>query len=152
MTAAATDIDALRAGVTLEFSRRKLRSIGVPAAILVYLVTIFFAFDVPGLASRARVDNAAILLDDFWSFKTHVTKSNRSGELAIAIEGERKGEYAPGTAPDWVSLGETVRIALPDGGEARYLPDGRVELDVPDYGEIRVALDGGACWPSSRTA
>ncbi len=138
----ATDAGDLRESLAREFTRRKWRSIAVPSAILLYLVAIFFAFDIPGLASRARVDNASVLLNDFWSYKTHVTRDNRSGEVSVAIEGERKGEYPAGTGPEWVSLGETTRIALPDGGAALYLPDGGVELDVPGYGAVRVALDG----------
>ena len=37
--------------------------------ILAYLVYIFVGFDMAGLAARARLDNAAILLADFGRIK-----------------------------------------------------------------------------------
>lgn len=142
MSLAATDIDALKAGVTRRFRIRKQLSLAVPGLILLYLCYIFFAFDVPGVASRAKPENAAILLGDFWSYKTHVTRDNRSGAVTTAIEGERKGTYPEGTAPDWVALGGITRIDLPGGAEVRYLPGGGADLTIPDFGEMSVTLDG----------
>ena len=68
------------------FRARRMVSFAVPGVILLYLTYAFFAFDVPGLAARARMDNAIILLSDFWSHKTHVTRDNRSGKITVAIE------------------------------------------------------------------
>jgi hypothetical protein len=48
---------------------------------------VFVAFDVLGLAQRARLDNAAILVSDSWSYRTHVTRDNRDGEIVVAIDG-----------------------------------------------------------------
>jgi phosphonate transport system permease protein len=61
------------------FARKRRMAFAVPAAILAYLVYAAISFDVAGLAQRARFDNAAILLSDFWSHKTHVTRDNRTG-------------------------------------------------------------------------
>ena len=96
----------------------------------------------PGIAARARPENAAILLGDFWSYKTHVTRENKSGEVVVAVEGERKGTYPTGAAPDWVSLGEDTAITLPDGSAIRYRADGDVMLSVSGYGEIVARVDG----------
>ncbi len=142
MSVALTDAGAVGAGLMRRFSRRRRLSLAVPGLILLYLAYVFFAFDVPGLAARARPENAAILLGDFWSYKTHITRDNKTGEVAAAIEGERKGQYPEGTAPDWVTPGETTRIALSGGAEVRYLPDGSAALTIPDFGEMRVKPDG----------
>lgn len=134
----------LSPGIIRRFARRRLAALAVPAAILVYLAYTAIAFDVAGLAQRARWDNAAILLSDFWSHKTHVTRDNRSGELTVAIEGEAKGTYPPGMLPDWVTVaGEVTTIDLGQGHVVTYDPAG-ARYAVPGYGtiDIRPAGDG----------
>jgi phosphonate transport system permease protein len=125
------------------FRARRMVSFAVPGVILLYLTYAFFAFDVPGLAARARMDNAIILLSDFWSHKTHVTRDNRSGEITVAIEGEGKGTYAPGTYPDWVSIdGDVTTVDLGDGNIVTYDALG-ARMIVPGYGLIDVKpVDG----------
>ena len=49
------------------FQRKRMLGFGIPAVIAVYLVYIFFAFDLPGLAQRANLDNAVTLASDSWS-------------------------------------------------------------------------------------
>ena len=142
MSLTATSTDFIGQDMARRFAQRKWRALLVPVAVLAYFTYIFFAFDMAGLAARARPENAAILLGDFWSYKTHITRDNRSGLVDAAIEGERKGEYPQGTAPEWVTLGETTVIALPDGSEVRYLPGNRVELDIVGFGPMQVALAG----------
>ena len=46
------------------FARKRLMSFGIPGLILVYLLYVFFTFDVPGLVQRANMDNARILVAD----------------------------------------------------------------------------------------
>ena len=134
---------ALYASADRLFTRKKLLSFGLPALVLVYLVYVFFAFDLPGLAERARMDNAQTLLSDTWSYKTHVTRDNRSGGIDIAIEGERKGAYAEGTSPDWVTPeGEATRVDLGEGQHILLLPENGFVWDVPGYGVIEGRLDG----------
>jgi phosphonate transport system permease protein len=123
--------------------KRRLTAFAVPAVILAYLTYIFFAFDVAGIASRARLDNAAILLSDFWSHKTHVTRDNRSGDVVIAIEGEAKGTYAAGTAPDWVTLGNGVTKVDLGGGHLVTYDAAGARYVVPGYGTIDIRPDGG---------
>ena len=116
------------------FRRKRLTAFAVPGLVLLYLTYIFFAFDVPGLADRVSITNANTLVSDTYSYKTHVTRDNRDGSVEVSIEGERKGRYAEGTAPDWVALGDTTVIDLGDGhivtcGE-------NVTYDIPGYGLI----------------
>ncbi|WP_187969124.1 phosphonate ABC transporter, permease protein PhnE [Aquibium microcysteis] len=127
-----------RASATGLFRRKRMIAFGVPAVILLYLVYVFFAFDIPGLAERARLDNARILLADTYSHKVHVTLDNRSGETSVAIEGENKGLYPPDAWPDWVKRdGQSVVIALEDGESVRFNPDG-VRYAVPGYGLVTI--------------
>jgi len=43
------------------FRQKRITAFAVPALVLAYLTYVFFAFDVPGLAKRASMDNAVIL-------------------------------------------------------------------------------------------
>ncbi|MCR8546437.1 phosphonate ABC transporter, permease protein PhnE [Salipiger sp. P9] len=134
---------ALYASADRLFARKRLISFGLPALVLVYLAYVFFAFDIPGLAERARMDNARVLVSDAWSYKTHVTQDNRSGELTVAIEGERKGTYAPGTEPDWVTPDAAgTRVDLGEGHVVVFDPAGGFRYDVPGFGLIVAHLDG----------
>jgi len=137
MTATATPTDIQDAAIR-SFGRKRMTAFLVPGVILAYLVYIFFAFDFPGLAERARMDNARILLSDFWSHKTHVTRDNRTGEVVVAIEGENKGTYPPGMLPDWVTQADDVTtIDLGRGHSVVYDATGARYIH-PDYGTISV--------------
>lgn len=134
---------ALYAQADRLFARKKLAAFGLPALVLVYLAYIFFAFDVAGLAERARLDNARTLVSDIWSYKTHVTQDNRSGEVSVSIEGERKGTYATGAEPDWVAITpDQTRIDLGDGHTVTFDPAGGFAYDVPGYGLVEAHVDG----------
>lgn len=139
MTAIDTTTDprdrALRA-----IARKRRFALAVPVLLLAYLAYVVVAFDVAGLAQRARMDNAAILLADAVSHKIHVTRDNRRGELTVSVEGSRRATYAEGQIPDWVqSQGERTVIDLPDGHRVIY--DGPViTYDLPGYGAIRITV------------
>ncbi len=124
------------------FQRKRLIGFGIPAVIAVYLVYIFFAFDLPGLAQRANLDNAVTLASDSWSHKVHVTRDNRSGDIRYAVEGERKGAYPEGQRPDWVSGDDIITIDLGADHIVRYLPDNRTEIDIPGFSLIEVQAEG----------
>ena len=112
---------SLAQSVTAGFARKRRMAIAVPAVILAYLIYAAISFDVASLVQRARFDNAAILLSDFWSHKTHVTRDNRTGDLTVAIEGENKGTYPPGMLPDWVTVaGDVTTIDLGTGHVVTY--------------------------------
>lgn len=129
--------------VAQSFDRKRRLAIGVPLVILVYLVYAAISFDIAGLMNRARLDNAAILLSDFWSHKTHVTRDNRSGNVVVAIEGEAKGTYPPGMLPDWVTTsGTTTSIDLGTGHSVIY-DDAGARMVVPGYGTIDIRSEGG---------
>jgi len=119
------------------FRRKKIMAFAVPAAILAYFVYIFFAFDIPGLAERARMDNARILIADSYSHKTHVTRDNRTGGITIAVEGEAKGTWPEGKSPDWVTRdgAERAVIALAEGHEV-VIDGATMRYEVPGYGRI----------------
>ncbi|CAN0589326.1 unnamed protein product, partial [Ectocarpus sp. 12 AP-2014] len=138
MSTFATNLDT--AGLKDEagalFRRKRLMNFGLPALVLAYLVYIFFAFDVPGLAERASLDKAHTLVSDTYSYKTHVTRDNRSGEVSVTIEGERKGAYPQGEGPAWVTLGTETIVDLEDGYVVTFAPDNFVSFDIPGYGLV----------------
>ena len=124
------------------FQRKRVIGFGIPAVIFAYLVYIFFAFDISGLAGRANLDNAVTLASDSWSHKVHVTRDNRSGEITYAVEGERKGTYPEGQRPDWVNGDEVIAIDLGGDHIVRYLPDNRTEIEIPGFPMIEVQAEG----------
>ena len=139
MSDAALSGAALAADVTARFRRSRLIALAIPAAILAYLLYAFVAFDVASLAQRARWDNAQVLLSDFWSHKTHVTRDNRTGKLTVAIEGESKGTYDEGQFPGWVvPAGDQTVIDLGGGHVITYFPGG-ARYQVPGYGTVEIA-------------
>lgn len=123
--------------------RKRNVALGVPVALVVYLIYVFFAFDVMGLLGRTNLDNARILVADSYSHKIHVTRDARAGRMDYAVEGEAKGRYPAGTRPDWVSgeLDDTV-IDLGDGHIIHFLPDRRVTYDKPGFGLIEITRAG----------
>ena len=102
MTMLSTNGD-LRQQTADMFTRKKRIALTVTAVIFAYFVYVFIAFDVAGLADRARMDNARTLVADAYSYKTHVARDNRDAELSFAIEGSRAGTYTAGEYPEWVA-------------------------------------------------
>ncbi len=130
---------ALISTVETSFRRRKVVAFAIPALILLYLIYAAASFDILGLASRARLDNARTLLSDFISYKVHVTRDNRSGSITTAIDGDARYAFAP----DWVKTeGEVTRIDLGQGNSVVYDAEG-AHYEVPGYGRIDLALVGG---------
>ncbi|MBM1813924.1 phosphonate ABC transporter, permease protein PhnE [Pseudosulfitobacter pseudonitzschiae] len=109
-------------------------TLAAPAVILAYLTYVFIAFDVAGLADRVSLSNMQTLVSDTYSYKVHVTRDNRDGATSVAIEGERKGEYPEGTAPDWVTLSDTTRVDLANG--AFITLGDTTTFDIPGYGTV----------------
>ena len=116
--------------------RRSLLCFVIPGFILAYLVYVFFAFEVNDAFEDAKLDNAKILVGDSYSYKTMVSHDNRSGRYVVAIEGEKKGRYAPGAHPAWVSLhGKNAEVDLADGYRVT-IRDREVTFTIPNYGQI----------------
>lgn len=131
----------LQMNTVAQFSRKKRMTMAVPLVILVYLAYIFVSFDVAGLSERMNINNARTLVSDTYSYKTHVTQNNRNGGLSISIEGESKGAYPNGTAPDWVTLGQDSTSV--DLGKGHLITLGaQVSYDIPGYGLITARPDG----------
>lgn len=127
----------------VSFKMRRWKAISVPLLILAYLVYIAISFDLVSLAGRAKLDNAKILLSDFVSYKTHVTRDNRTGQTTVAIEGEAKGTYPEGRLPAWVTVrGDTTTIDLGQGNIVTYDAKG-ARYDVQGYGLIDIKPVGG---------
>lgn len=142
MTTLDTNIP-LSTSIPKSFARKRMMALGIPAVMLAYLIYVAIAFDLAGLAARARLDNAALLMGDFWSYKTHVTRDNRSGDLSVSIEGERKGIYAPEAYPEWITVqGDVTTIDLGRGNIVTYDDQGASYV-IPDYGTVRLHLEGG---------
>ena len=135
-------LDAAKLRADRLFQRKRLVAFGIPAGIIAYLVYIFFAFNLPGLAQRANMDNAVTLISDSWSHKVHVTRDNRSGEISYAVEGERKGRYPEGLRPEWVTGDEIITIDLGGNYIVRYLPQNQTEIEIPNFPLIQVRAEG----------
>lgn len=131
---------AVQSQVLARFRRKKLMAFVLPGLVLAYLVYVFFAFDLPGLAQRARLDNGMVLMADAVSYKVHVTRNNRRHEIEASIEGSRRMTLAPDQRPDWVQIdGDHAVIDLPHGNVVTY--DGpHVTWDMPGYGLIRITV------------
>ncbi|HHZ09442.1 MAG TPA: phosphonate ABC transporter, permease protein PhnE [Rhizobiales bacterium] len=132
------DLPARKAAADKLFARKRLFAVGVPVLVLAYLTYIFFAFDLPGIAARAKLENAGILLADTYSYKTHVERDNRRSGIKVAIEGEAKGTYAAEKWPEWIRRqGEATIIDLGSGHVVRFDADA-VRYDVPGYGLLTI--------------
>ncbi|SHG91168.1 phosphonate transport system permease protein [Cognatiyoonia sediminum] len=138
----AVDINASKLAADSLFKRKRLVGFAIPAVIVTYLIYIFFSFDVAGLAGRANWNNAVTLASDSWSYKVHVTRDNRSGDVVYAVEGERKGLYPDGERPDWVSGDDVLTIDLGGDHIVRYLPDNRTEIEIPGFPLIEAQAEG----------
>lgn len=145
MTATAETLPAadMKQTVTALIARKRLLAFAAPAVILVYFVYLFFAFDIPGLVDRARMDNARILVADSYSYKTHITHDNRMGGLSYAIEGETKGTYPQGMIPEFAEPtgDDAVRITL-KAGEMAEIEGSTLRYIVPGYGTVTVTVEG----------
>lgn len=143
MTATAdfTATDA-RARAHALIAGRRRAALAVPVLLLAYLAYVFVAFDIPGLADRARLDNARILVGDSYSHKIHVTRDARAGRMEYSYEGEAKGRFPEGSRPDWVTGGfEDTVIDLGGGHVIHFLPDRRVTYDKPGLGLIEITRE-----------
>ena len=137
------DTADLKGGADRLMARKRMWAFALPAMVLVYLGYVFFAFGVPELIRKADGANARALVADTYSHKVHITRDNRNLEVRAAIEGESKGRYPEGEAPEWVALGETTTVIdLGDGHVVTYGPGKFVSYIVPGYGEITAFGEG----------
>lgn len=124
----------LHVRIAAEIRRQFLARLVFLFAVVAYLAYAWVAFDVTGLIANSRPERAALLATDAVAHKVHVTKSLRSNDVTVAVEGERTATY--GQPPEWVtSIGETFRIDLGDGYVAEIVGKS-VRYTVPGYGTI----------------
>ena len=123
--------------------RRRRMALAVPALILAYLVYAAISFDLAGLAQRARLDNAAVLMADTVSHKIHVTRDNRRDALSVSVEGSARATFAPDRLPDWVAA-QGLRTVIDLGAGHVVTYDGpRTTYDIPDYGPVTLTVGDG---------
>jgi phosphonate transport system permease protein len=139
-----TDLTAIYRSADAGLSRQRLWILGIPLVVLAYLVYVFVAFGVPRIIAEADGANGAILLRDMVSHKVHVTRDNATGEVEVAIEGERKGRYPEGRTPAWVATGETTVVDLGGGYVVTLSGAGDMRYVVPGYGTITTRAGRGA--------
>jgi len=129
-------IQPLPAAVEHLMRRKRLISIGLPLAIITYLIIIYFALGIPSAFDKAKWKNGSILIADSMSYKTILERSNRSGQVKVSIENEKSGTYDEDNWPDWIARdGEIIDVTL-DGEVTVVISDDKVTLDVPGYGVI----------------
>lgn len=118
--------------------RRTFISIAMVTALVIYLTYTWFAFDMTDLIQTAKPERAALLGNDAIAHKVHVTKSMRTSELEVAIEGERTATYT--TPPPWVEIeDQQATVSLGEGYNVTIL-DKALEFEVPNYGTVYVAI------------
>ena len=138
-----TPLSALRKSELSRIGSKRIKGFALVGALLAYLVYVFFAFDIMGLAERARMDNAAILVSDSVTHKTHVTRDNRSGAISVAIEGSRRATYRDEQIPEWVTLeGQNAEIILRDGHRVTY-EGALITYHHPAFGPIVIDTANG---------
>jgi len=131
----APDITHLQVAAIHTISRKKFATLGALVLLIAYSVYVFISFDILGLSQRASLDNAKILMRDSYSYKVHVARDNRNGEMSVKIEGETKGTYKNGTSPEWVSLGTQTVVDLENEHIVTF-GETDVTYDVPGFGRI----------------
>lgn len=140
-TASVTAGLADRTYILTSIRKRSVYTFVILAALLAYLCYAWVAFDMTRLIQSARPERAALLANDAIRHKVHVTKSMRTGELEVAIEGERTATYT--TPPEWMQPDETATaVDLGDGYKVTVFEKG-LEMVVPGYGTVQVAMVDG---------
>jgi phosphonate transport system permease protein len=121
-------LDATYGEVLRTHRRQYFWPVGLLVLVLVYLTYAFFAFGVPELIAKSRLDRGVLLGLDSVAYKVHVEKNLRRGLFEVAVEGERTATYAPAALPDWVRVdgadGIESRVDIDMGGGYRFVLDG----------------------------
>ena len=124
------------------FRSKSRLALGALALILAYLTYAAISFDIAGLAARLRPDNAMALMQDFVSYRTTVTRDNRTGKTVTAIEGDARDAFPADHMPPWVTTtADTTVIDLGRGHIVTYDATG-ARYVVPGYGTIDIVPRG----------
>lgn len=125
-----------RQAVFAAVNRTALTNIALFLGVLVYLAYAWVAFDVSGLISSARPERAVLLATDSVAHKVHVTKSLRTDDVEVTVEGERTATYE--TPPEWVEMSPQTVYADLGNGYTVQITGHTVHFDVPGYGLITI--------------
>jgi phosphonate transport system permease protein len=150
MTITISDTDRMTRdyGDILKSSRRaSVFPILALAAVFLYLAYAWFAFDIPNLIEKAKLERGAILAVDTVAYKYHVNRYAKDGNVVVTIERQRDTTFD--TPPDWVQvdgrastvdLGDGYTVAISDGLAVYTDPKGQ-EYRV-GFNKDEVTLDG----------
>ena len=116
-------------GDVLRTHRRQfLWPVGLLVLVVVYLAYAFFAFGVPELIAKSRLDRGVLLGLDSVAYKVHVEKNLRRDRFEVAVEGERTATYDEASLPDWVGVtgasGNEGRVDIDMGGGYSFVIEG----------------------------
>jgi phosphonate transport system permease protein len=121
-------LDATYGDVLRTHRRQFLWPVGLVVLVLAYLTYAFFAFGVPELIAKSRLDRGILLGLDSVAYKVHVEKNLRRDLFEVAVEGERTATYDPASLPDWVAVsgasGYEGRVDIEMGGGYRFVLEG----------------------------
>ena len=82
--------------------------------VFAYLVYAWFAFNIPELIEKSRLDRGAVLALDTFAYKYNVTRKNRDASVQVDVEGAR--DTVQETPPSWVIRdGDFTKVDLADG-------------------------------------
>lgn len=146
-------------GEVLRGHRRQFHwPVGLLILVVAYLTYAFFAFDIPGLIEKSRLDRGILLGLDSVAHKVHVEKNFRRDRFVVAVEGERDAVYAADALPDWVTVigdnGFDGRVEIDMGDGYRFDIDGRVvTITGPDVADpLVVTIGDEVTWTGSTPA
>ncbi|MFX4220315.1 MAG: phosphonate ABC transporter, permease protein PhnE [Thalassobaculum sp.] len=121
-------LNATYADVLGVHRRQFLWPVGLVVLVVAYLSYAFFAFDIPDLIAKSRLDRGILLGLDSVAYKVHVEKNLRRDLFEVAVEGERTATYDEAALPDWVT------VTGPNGYEGR--------VDIEMSGGYRFTIEG----------
>lgn len=130
---------ANRTTVLSSIRKRTIYTFFILSALACYLGYTWSAFDITGLLKTAKPERAVLLATDAVAHKVHVTKSMRTGDFEVAIEGERTATYS--TPPEWVKKADKETFVDLGDGYTVIILDRALILSVPDYGDIHAFLN-----------
>lgn len=109
--------------------KQALWPIGLTALVIGYLAYAFFAFGIPDLIAKSRLDRGILLGLDSVAYKVHVEKNLRRDLFEVAVEGERTATYDEKDVPAWITIdgpnGKEGRVDVDMGGGYRFVIEGK---------------------------
>lgn len=123
-TARVAEIEAQYADNIRPSWKKTAVPLGIVAIGFVYLVYLFFYFDIGNIANRWNSERAALFAVDTYAHKIHAdTRWKDTGKYVVTLEGSRFEKYDE--KPAWVreTAEKTHLIDMGDDGEILVAPD-----------------------------